>query len=129
MLALIFAAGLCMAVDGDTLDCGGVRVRLHGIDAADYTCGGRGAWCREDWRAADDARKYLASEIGGRAVRCEQRGHDRYRRVVGLCFTGTMAGGWFTPDAVSINCRMVAAGHAIDWPKYSGGAYARCGRP
>lgn len=52
MLDLLFAAGLCMAVDGDTLNCDGVRIRLHGIDAADFHCVGRGAWCREDRQAA-----------------------------------------------------------------------------
>lgn len=130
MLDLIFAAGICAAIDGDTLDCDGRRIRLHGIDAPDFRCAGRDSWCREDRAAAEGARIYLVRVLHGRAVRCDDRGRDRYGRTVALCFTGTLEGrpAWFVPDTVSINCRMVAAGHAIDWPKYSGGAFASCGR-
>lgn len=130
MIELIFAAGLCVAVDGDTLACDGHRIRLHGIDAPDYTCAGRGDWCREDPRAARAAHNHLDYLVRNTEVRCLVRGKDRYGRDVAVCSVAGLLGGWFQqPGGYSLNCMMVAAGHAIDWPKYSGGAYAKCGRP
>lgn len=136
MIDLFFAANLCLAVDGDTLRCGEDRIRLHGIDAPDFNCNGRGDWCRQDVRAAERSRQHLAGLIEGRDIKCERRDVDRYRRAVAVCWTGALhvdqagpykGARWFV-KMVDLNCEMVRAGHAIDWPRYSGGAYAKCAR-
>lgn len=116
MIDLLFAAGLCLAVDGDTLRCGEHRIRLHGIDAPE----------RRD-PGGEASKRYLASIIEGAGIRCAPKGRDRYGRTVAVCYVDRLAGGWFQkPGGYSLNCMMVRARHARDWPKYSGGAYADC---
>jgi endonuclease YncB( thermonuclease family) len=136
MLDLIFAAGLCVAVDGDTLRCGEHRIRLHGIDAADFNCNGRGDWCREDRKAAESARRHLAAMIEGRAIRCDRKDRDRYNRTVAVCFLGDIVA-WFDGQpqgpksfrpqgGPAINCLMIQSGHAIEWVEYSRGMWWGC---
>lgn len=114
MLELLFAAGMCVAIDGDTLRCGDTRIRLHGIDAPELPGG-------------EASKRYLASIIDGAGVRCVPRGRDRYGRTVAVCYVASLLGGWFQDKGgYSLNCMMVRGGHTRDWPKYSGGAYADC---
>jgi len=94
--------------DGDTLRAGDVRIRLWGIDAPETKDPGGVA-----------ATAALVRITAGQDLRCAPVDVDRYRRIVARCET---------PDGADIACRMVAEGHARDWPKYSGGAYAGCGR-
>lgn len=77
--------GTIRVIDGDTLDVGATRVRLHGIDApeADQTC-----------RNADDAvwncgawvSSVVRNRFQGETARCEMTDRDRYGRVVARCF-------------------------------------------
>lgn len=60
----------CRAIDGDTLDCGGERVRLIGIDAPEA-----------DTRDGPYARQVL-SLIVLEPVTIERRGEDRYGRTL-----------------------------------------------
>ena len=69
--------GAARVIDGDTLDVGGVRIRLHGIDApeSEQSCraGGR------RWSCGREATRALAGRIGKRTVGCQERDRDRLR--------------------------------------------------
>lgn len=99
-------AGAARVVDGDGLVIEGVRVRLWGIDAPELGTAAGAA-----------ARDALAVLVAGAVVVCDGLYLDRYGRTVAVCRAG----------GVDLACAMVAAGHARDWPRYSGGAYAGCG--
>ena len=100
-------SGLARVVDGDTLDVDRVRVRLHGIDAPETAqrCRASG----RPWSCGREATRALARRIGGRPVACEERGRDRYGRVVAVC---TVAGR-------DLNRWMVAEGWAFAYRRYS----------
>ncbi|MDR6950659.1 endonuclease YncB(thermonuclease family) [Ancylobacter sp. 3268] len=73
-------AGRATAIDGDTIEIHGQRIRLNGIDAPEsrqvcqradgspYRCGQVAALAVADW-------------IGRATVTCEPHGHDRWRRA------------------------------------------------
>lgn len=77
-------SGRVHVIDGDTLDVGGVRVRLHGIDAPeqDQLCGGRSSpiWGCGAWATGEVRTRYE-----GRKARCAQVDIDRYGRAVARC--------------------------------------------
>ena len=99
-------------IDGDGLRINGQTVRLWGIDAPELrqTCqqGGKGYACGEL------ARDALQRAVGGSLPRCEAVSTDRYGRTVARCFVAGR-------DLAAV---MVADGWAVDWPRYSRGAYA-----
>jgi endonuclease YncB( thermonuclease family) len=100
--------GPAMAVDGDTLDIAGTRVRLEGIDAPEYaqTCARAAAG---SWSCGKEAQRTLAKMVAGQTVDCESRGRDKYDRVLGVC---SVAGR-------EINAEMVRSGLAWAFIKYS----------
>ena len=99
--------GPARVIDGDTLDVGGVRIRLHGIDAPESKQSCRTGGQR--WSCGREATRALAGRIGGRSVACEERDQDRYGRVVAVCsLSGTDLNGW-----------MVAQGWAFAYRRYS----------
>jgi len=127
--ALIIAGTLCLmivlseaqpivgrasVIDGDTIEIAGQRIRLHGIDAPEsrqlcsdaagqrYRCGQRAALMLADWID------------GAQPIRCVSRDRDRWGRVIAACTRGGA-------DVVEW---LVRKGHALDWPRYSGGKYA-----
>lgn len=107
--------GRASVIDGDTIEIAGERIRINGIDAPEssqlcqddqgrsYRCGAMSA------RALDQ----LLSE--SRPLRCEFVERDQYGRFVGDCFRA---------DGLGLAAAMVRSGMALDWPRYSGGAYA-----
>ena len=107
--------GRASVIDGDTIEIAGERIRINGIDAPEssqlceddqgqsYRCGAMSA------RALDQ----LLAE--SRPLRCEFVERDQYGRFVGNCFRA---------DGVNVAAALVRAGMALDWPRYSGGAYA-----
>lgn len=106
--------GRASVVDGDTIDIGKTRVRFNGIDAPEswQKCqDGDGGSYRCGQAAAMALDRFLAVS---RPTRCELAGRDRDRRI-GNCFRA---------DGADVNRWMVENGHALDWPRYSGGAYA-----
>ena len=98
-------AGRARVIDGDTLDVGGVRLRLWGIDAPEkrQTCrtGGR------TWNCGGLAIAALRSRSGD--VRCESKGRDRYGRVLGVCFE----------VEEDVNAWLVSEGWALAYRRYS----------
>ncbi|GCA53665.1 succinoglycan biosynthesis protein ExoI [Sinorhizobium sp. KGO-5] len=101
--------------DGDTIEIQGERIRMHGVDAPEswqkcenadgssYRCG------RE---AAQELARFIAES---RPTRCEFVERDQYKRFVGVCFRA---------DGRDVNRWLVESGNAVDWTRYSNGAYA-----
>lgn len=108
-------AGVASVIDGDTIDVHGQRIRFNGIDAPEttqqcddakgvrYQCGARAAAALDEFLSAS------------RPIRCEFVSWDRYGRYVGDCVRA---------DGVGVAGWLVENGHALDWPRYSRGAYA-----
>lgn len=103
----------CLAVlsygihDGDTITrADAPNLRIWGVDSPELRDPGGNA-----------AGAALAALTAGQPLACRVENSDRYGRLVVQC--------WL-PDGRDIACEMVAAGHAQDWPRYSGGHYAGC---
>ena len=100
-------SGLARAVDGDSLEIRGTRVRLFGIDAPelDQQCT-RG---EKPWACGAEAADQLSKLVTGRTVSCAPAGLDQYERVLARCSVlGT-----------DVNLAMVQAGYAIAFRRYS----------
>lgn len=95
--------GRARIVDGDTIVINKTQIRLFGIDAPeiDHPYGKKAKWA-------------LVSLCKGHTVRTEITDVDSYGRTVGKCYL---------PDGRDLSAEMVKQGLAIDWPKFSGGAY------
>lgn len=77
-------SGIARIVDGDTLDVGVVRIRLHGIDApeAGQRCGKVGAGT---WACGTEATNRLAELAEGKRIECDALDRDAYGRIIGVC--------------------------------------------
>lgn len=113
VLGLFAAAvvGVASIIDGDTLDIHGQRVRLAGIDAPESSqlCIRDG----EPWRCGSAAAAALDAYIDRRTVTCEPHGKDRYKRTLATC----------SVEGVELNAWLVEQGWALDYRRYSKGAY------
>jgi micrococcal nuclease len=109
------APGLAQSVvDGDTLYVGRLKYRLCGIDAPE-----------RDEAGYREATNYLRKLVKGKTIKCTPVGQGTpcdgrsktrsYDRIVAQCFVG----------GKDLAAEMVKAGHAVDWPKFSGGYYGR----
>lgn len=98
-------AGKTRVIDGDTLEVAGVRVRLWGIDAPEKRQVCRSG--RKTWSCGGLAEAALRSRSAG--LRCEEKGKDRYGRVLGVCFEG--------PD--DINAWLVSEGWALAYRRFA----------
>ena len=99
--------GKVRIIDGDTLEVGGKRIRLHGIDAPErkQTCTADG----KEWRCGEEATFALAYETAEHWVTCKEKDRDRYQRIVAVCFMGTH----------DLNAIMVRQGWALAYRRYS----------
>ncbi len=99
--------GTARIVDGDTIDVGDQRVRLHGIDAveAGQSCSRNG----ERWECGQEAKALLSSLANGKPVTCTQRDIDSYDRIVATCEVG-----W-----TDLGKAMIDAGLAVALPQFS----------
>jgi len=104
--------GVASVIDGDTIDIHGQRIRIWDIDAPESA-----QLCYVDgkpWRCGQRASFALSDWIGRRTVACKERDRDRYGRFVATCaVVGDDMATW-----------PVRHGWALDWPRYSHGAYA-----
>jgi endonuclease YncB( thermonuclease family) len=109
--------GRARAVDGDSLDIAGERVRMLGIDAPELhqTCTDAAG---DDYPCGREAARALAAIVAGRTVTCTPLDHDRYDRDVVRC----------AADGRDLGEAMVRAGHAVELPRFSGGAYTAAER-
>ncbi len=102
-------------MDGDTVEIAGERIRFNGVDAPEswQVChDGNGRAYRCGQAAANALDEFLAAS---RPTRCEYHSRDRYKRFVGDCYRA---------DGESVARWLVRNGYALDWPRYSRGAYA-----
>jgi endonuclease YncB( thermonuclease family) len=87
-------------------------VWLWGVDAPEGSqiCqrGGR------PWECGDDATAALKALLDGKPLTCTEVDRDRYGRTVATCMVGGQ----------DIGAAMVRQGWALDYERYSGGAYA-----
>ena len=96
--------GRAWVIDGDTIDIGGTRIRLAGIDAPemDHPYGKNAKWA-------------LVNLCRGQEIRAVYDGDQSHDRIVATCYL---------PDGRDLSAEMVRAGLAIDWPKFSRGKYS-----
>jgi len=96
--------GRAWVIDGDTIDIGGTRIRLSGIDTPemDHPYGKTAKWT-------------LVNLCKGQEVRAVFDGDLSHDRTVATCYL---------PDGRDLSAEMVKAGMAIDWPKFSRGKYS-----
>jgi len=121
VLALIFqeneadaspVTGTASVVDGDTFDVGPTRIRLWDVDAMekDQTCSIAG----QVWDCAGEAAIKLGAFPANANVICRPQYTDPFHRTVAKCSVkGVDLGGW-----------LVSQGLALDYVRYSQGAYA-----
>jgi micrococcal nuclease len=95
--------GRCWVIDGDTIVIDKVHLRLAGIDAPelDHPFGKQAKWA-------------LVQLCKGQTITAHIKPELSYDRVVAQCFL---------PDGRDLAAELVRAGMALDWPKFSGGAY------
>jgi endonuclease YncB( thermonuclease family) len=101
-------SGQAKVIDGDTIVLAGERVRLHGIDAPelDQTF----PWRGEQVAGGMMALAALEALTAGVNLRCETIERDRHGRRVAKVFS---------PNGVDIGRRLVAAGWAFAYRRYS----------
>jgi len=105
--------GRATVIDGDTIEIAGTRIRLNGIDAPEsrQTCKRPQG---EAYRCGQQAAKALDELVSSRQpIRCAPTGKDRYGRTLADCRAGN----------IDLADWLVRNGHALDWPRYSGGRY------
>ena len=77
--------GKVRVIDGDTIDVGVIRVRLHGIDAPerDQPCT---TLAGQNWSCGDWVTRQVHDRFSGQTARCTTLDIDRYGRTVARCF-------------------------------------------
>lgn len=99
--------GAVRVIDGDTLDVGGRRVRLFGIDAPESK-----QFCsagKTPYACGEAATEALRAMIGDSPVSCHERDVDRYGRLVAICHT----------REVELNDWLVRQGYAVAYRTYT----------
>lgn len=98
--------GVFRVVDGDSLENGGRRLRLRGVDAPEL-----GQTCRRaegDWACGRDARQALVLLMQGQGVICAGNDLDKYGRLLVTCRDGDR----------DLNGAMVRQGMAVAFGRY-----------
>ncbi len=103
-IALPVAADSLQVRDADTIVVSGTPVRLNGVDAPELGT-----------RAGQDAKRWMVNYLRGKPVSCDLNGERTHDRWVGVCFA----------DGEDVGAAVIAAGHALDCRRYSGGRYRK----
>ena len=88
--------------DGDTVEVGKIPIRLNGVSAPEL-----------QELLGPKSRMFMVELVYGKLVRCELNGDKSYDRFVGTCYLSDR----------DIGAAVVAAGLALDCPRFSGGKY------
>ena len=109
--------GVVRVIDGDTVDVGETRVRLHGIDAAeeDQTCELEGA----SWSCGAFVTRRVRELFEGRDAVCETLDTDRYGRAVARCEVAAFAEAKAAGARVDMGAEIVGRGLAVAYLRYS----------
>ncbi|WP_254796878.1 thermonuclease family protein [Sulfitobacter albidus] len=94
-------AGTVAVVDGDTLDVGGTRVRLHAIDAPemDQSCVTQAG---RDWACGVWVTRVVQDRYAGAKAQCTRVDTDRYGRTVARCTVrGEDIAGWLVGEGLA----------------------------
>lgn len=101
-------SGKVRVIDADTLDVGGRRVRLRGIDGVE-----KDQMCQDntgtEWPCGQLAFEDLDMAFGGEDMQCFVEDTDLYGRAVADC--------WI--DSISVNDWVVRHGWAVAYTRYS----------
>nr|WP_323777071.1 thermonuclease family protein [Amylibacter sp.] len=95
--------GKCYVIDGDTISIGGTHIRLAGIDAPELD---------QPW--GKKAKFAMVALCKGQIITAEVQEGLSYNRLVAKC---TLS------DGTDLSAALVEQGLALDWSKFSGGAY------
>lgn len=95
--------GKCFVIDGDTIVISGTRIRLAGIDAPEM-----------DQPYGKKSKFAMMALCKGKAITAEIQEDVSYDRIVAKCYL---------PDGTDVSAELVKQGLALDWAKFSGGAY------
>ena len=100
--------GTIRVIDGDTIDVGATRVRLHGIDAVEND-----QTCRTEQGVAWDCGRWVRAEVhalyAGKRALCQPVTRDRYGRIVARCVV----------EGVDMGGHLVSEGLAIAYRRYA----------
>jgi endonuclease YncB( thermonuclease family) len=100
--------GRAYAIDGDTIQLGEAKLRIHGIDAPELR-----QTCEETsgtiWACGRRSRSELAAAISGADTHCVSRERDRYQRLVATCWV----------EGRDLGSTLVAHGWALAYQRYS----------
>jgi endonuclease YncB( thermonuclease family) len=104
----VLLQGEARAIDGDTLQVGDTRLRLHGIDTPELrqTCEDSSG---EAWACGRRAASELAVAVAGGEVHCISRERDRYQRLVATCWAAGR----------DVGQSLVAHGWAVAYRRFS----------
>ncbi len=94
--------------DADTIVVNGTAVRFQGVDAPELKT-----------RAGKDAKRWTVNYLSDKTVECDLTGERSYDRYIGICYA----------DGADIGAAVIAAGHALDCRRYSGGRYRHLEQP
>ena len=101
-------SGVPTVTDGDTIKIFNKRIRFHGIDTPE-----KNQVClknSKEYKCGVKATAALVKKIDGKRVTCKvQDKLDKYKRYIGVCFTG----------GVNLNRWMVRNGYAVAYRRYS----------
>ena len=89
--------------DVDTVELGGIAVRLNGIDGPELS-----------ERIGQEAKLFMAELVLNREVVCNLTGERSHDRLIGICYL----------NGEDIGAMAIRNGFALDCRRYSGGRYA-----
>ena len=99
-------SGQFHAADGDSLNIGGDRMRLYGIDAPELsqTCERAGS----EWACGREAKQALQALVRANDTQCRGTERDRFDRLLAVCHAG----------GADLNATIVRKGMAVSYGAY-----------